>query len=66
MSRSVRMNGARRVRWLASPSTPVRHRLEGFGRFLGVWLYCRFCLSYRDVEELLFARGRIGVLAYQA
>jgi putative transposase len=23
----------------------------------GVWLYCRFCLSYRDVEELLFARG---------
>jgi putative transposase len=23
----------------------------------GVWLYCRFCLSYRDVEERLFARG---------
>ena len=23
----------------------------------GVWLYCRFCLSYRDVEELLCARG---------
>jgi putative transposase len=23
----------------------------------GVWLYYRFCLSYRDVEELLFARG---------
>jgi transposase-like protein len=23
----------------------------------GVWLYCRFCLSYRDMEELLFARG---------
>jgi putative transposase len=22
----------------------------------GVWLYFRFCLSYRDVEELLFAR----------
>jgi len=22
-----------------------------------VWLYCRFCLSYRDVEELSFARG---------
>src|SRR5919197_544974 len=22
-----------------------------------VWLYCRFCLSYRDVEELPFARG---------
>jgi putative transposase len=23
----------------------------------GVWLYYRFYLSYRDVEELLFARG---------
>jgi hypothetical protein len=23
----------------------------------GVWLYFRFCLSYRDVEELLFPRG---------
>jgi putative transposase len=22
-----------------------------------VWLYFRFCLSYRDVEELLFSRG---------
>jgi putative transposase len=22
-----------------------------------VWLYFRFCLSYRDVEELLCARG---------
>ena len=22
-----------------------------------VWLYFRFCLSYRDVEELLFVRG---------
>jgi putative transposase len=25
----------------------------------GVWLYFRFCLNYRDVEELLFARGII-------
>jgi putative transposase len=25
----------------------------------GVWLYFRFCLSYRDFEELLFARGII-------
>jgi putative transposase len=23
----------------------------------GVWLYFRFCLSYRDVEALLFVRG---------
>jgi putative transposase len=22
-----------------------------------MWLYNRFCLSFRDVEELLFARG---------
>jgi putative transposase len=22
-----------------------------------VWLYDRFCLSYRDVEELFLARG---------
>jgi putative transposase len=26
----------------------------------GVWLYYRFCLSYRDVEELLFVRGVIA------
>jgi hypothetical protein len=25
-----------------------------------VWLYFRFCLSYRDVEELLFARSASG------
>jgi putative transposase len=25
----------------------------------GVWLYYRCCLSYRDVEELLFVRGMI-------
>jgi putative transposase len=30
----------------------------------GVWLYFRFCLSYRDVEELLFARGVI--VTYEA
>jgi putative transposase len=29
-----------------------------------VWLYVRFCLSYRDVEELLFARGVI--VTYEA
>jgi putative transposase len=29
-----------------------------------VWLYFRFCLSYRDVEELLFARGVI--VTYEA
>jgi putative transposase len=30
----------------------------------GVWLYYRFCLSYRDVEELLYARGVI--VTYEA
>jgi putative transposase len=29
-----------------------------------VWLYYRFCLSYRDVEELLFAGGII--VTYEA
>src|SRR5262245_45716268 len=29
-----------------------------------VWLYCRFCLSYRDVVELMAARGVI--LNYEA
>jgi putative transposase len=42
--------------------TPPTHRYKNH-RFPaeiishGVWLYFRFCLSYRDVEELLFARG---------
>jgi len=27
-----------------------------------VWLYHRFPLSYREVEELLFARGDRGVV----
>ncbi len=30
----------------------------------GVWLYYQFCLSYRDVEELLFVRGVI--VSYEA
>jgi transposase-like protein len=30
----------------------------------GVWLYFRFCLSYRDVEKLLFTRGVI--VTYEA
>jgi putative transposase len=29
----------------------------------GVWRYYRFCLSYRDVEELLCARGVIVIYA---
>src|SRR5215475_11359925 len=40
------------------PPHPYKHHrfpAEIIGH--GVWLYFRFCLSYRDVEELLFARG---------
>jgi putative transposase len=33
------------------------HRFPGEIISHGVWLYYRFCLSYRDVEELLFVRG---------
>src|SRR5215217_1875735 len=43
----------------ASPPTYKRHRFppEIIGH--AVWLYCRFSLSYRDVEELLAERGVI-------
>jgi DDE domain len=43
-----------------TPATPHRYKSHRFPRAIishGVWLYFRFCLSYRDVEELLFARG---------
>jgi putative transposase len=40
-------------------STPTykNHRFPPAIISHAVWLYFRFCLSYRDVEELLFARG---------
>jgi putative transposase len=42
-----------------SPSTNSykHHRFPAEIISHAVWLYFRFCLSYRDVEELLFARG---------
>jgi putative transposase len=42
-----------------SPSTDCykHHRLPAEIISHGVWLYFRFCLSYSDIEELLFARG---------
>src|SRR5262245_48217844 len=42
-------------------STPTykNHRFPAEIISHGVWLYFRFCLRYRDVEELLFARGVI-------
>jgi putative transposase len=42
------------------PPTPERYKHHRFPAEIishGVWLYYRFCLSYRDVEELLFVRG---------
>jgi putative transposase len=45
-----------------NPYTPPRFPAEILSH--GVWLYFRFCLSYRDVEERLFARGVI--VTYEA
>jgi putative transposase len=42
----------------SAPTTPYKHhRFPAEIISHGVWLYCRFCLSSRDVEERLFARG---------
>jgi putative transposase len=41
----------------APPNPYTHHRFPAEFISHGVWLYFRFCLSYRDVEELLFARG---------
>jgi putative transposase len=49
----------------AVPPNPYpHHRFPAELMSHGVWLYFRFCLSYRDVEELLFARGVI--VTYEA
>jgi hypothetical protein len=51
---------------MTPPAAFDRYQNRGFPAKIishGVWLYYRFCLSYRDVEELLFVRGhgqRIG------
>jgi putative transposase len=42
----------------AMPANPYKHhRFPAEIISHAVWLYFRFCLSYRDVEELLLARG---------
>ena len=41
----------------APPDRYKHHRFPAEIISHGVWLYYRFCLSYRDVEELLFTRG---------
>jgi putative transposase len=49
----------------SAPTNPyAHHRFPAEIISHGVWLYYRFCLSYRDVEELLFARGII--VTYEA
>jgi putative transposase len=42
---------------LADPKRYKNHRFPGEIISHGVWLYYRFPLSYRDVEEMLLARG---------
>lgn len=41
------------------PNPYTHHRFPAEIISHGVWLSFRFCLSYRDVEERLFARGVI-------
>jgi putative transposase len=66
----VNLSSSRRV-WHTRPmDTPVptnrykNHRFPAEIISHAVWLYFRFYLSYRDVEELLFARGVI--VTYEA
>jgi putative transposase len=43
-----------------TPSVPKKHKNHRFPVEIishAVWLYVRFCLSFRDVEELLLDRG---------
>ncbi len=44
---------------LTSVPSYKRHRFPPAIIAHAVWLYCRFALSYRDVEELLAERGVI-------
>ena len=41
----------------ADPARYKNHRFPGAIISHGVWMYYRFPLSYRDVQELLFERG---------
>jgi putative transposase len=50
------------IRLMNTPALPDHYEHHRFPVEIishGVWLYYRFCLSYRDVEELLLARGII-------
>ena len=43
----------------AAPSPPTYRRHHFPGEIIArcVWLYHRFCLSFRDIEELMAERG---------
>src|SRR4030095_1155952 len=41
----------------AAPARDKNHRFPGESMSHGVWLYYRFPLRYRDVQEILFERG---------
>jgi hypothetical protein len=48
---------------MTPPANPERYKNHRFPAEIishGVWLYYRFTLSYRDVQELLFARGMVS------
>jgi hypothetical protein len=45
------------VAWAMKPISYARHRFPPDVIRHAVWLYLRFTLSYRDVEDLLAARG---------
>jgi putative transposase len=49
------------TRRMRTPSLSKNHRAPAEIIGQGVWRYYRFCLRYRDVEELLFARGVIVI-----
>ena len=52
---------------MSTPPSPNHYKNHRFpAEIIGhaVWLYFRFCLSFRDVEELLFERG--VVVTYEA
>jgi len=54
----------RRMNPSPAPNAYQRHRFPAEIISHCVWLYFRFCLSYRDVEELMAERGVI--LTYEA
>jgi hypothetical protein len=49
----------RRMNPPPAPTPYKRHRFPAVIVSHGVWLYFRFCLSYRDVQELMAERGVI-------